>query len=129
MFSPVEEVRQAVVKVSYNHPALKENWLNDAVKIYLPAPDPSDPQEIQSYDGEAISVASASAEYVLAMKLRAGRRGRDEKDIDLLCELCNITSTDEAISLFERFYPDDQIKRSSIEILDMILGPPRRSYR
>jgi hypothetical protein len=49
---------------------LTEDWLNDAVKGFLPGPDP-DAQRFYSSDSLIVDVASPR--YLLAMKLFAAR--------------------------------------------------------
>lgn len=122
---PRDEVVSAAAAVARRY-SLATDWLNDAARIYLPAPDPSDPAAETVYEGTNVSVSAASAPYVLAMKLRAGRAGRDEKDIELLCRLCGIRDSQDARDLYERFYPEDELKRSSVAILEGVLDDGAR---
>jgi hypothetical protein len=59
---------------------------------------------------------------LLAMKLNAGRPGRDESDIARLLVICGIGSIDDAEALFERFYPGEVLKDRSERILTAIFA-------
>lgn len=69
VFIPTDTVRQAAAAVA-QHRGLTEDWLNDAVKGFLPGPDP-DAQRFYSSDSLIVDVASPR--YLLAMKLFAAR--------------------------------------------------------
>jgi hypothetical protein len=69
VFIPSEVVRQAATAVAERE-GLAEDWLNDAVKGFLPGPDP-DAQRFYSSDSLIVDVASPR--YLLAMKLFAAR--------------------------------------------------------
>ena len=69
VFIPTDVVRQAAAAVA-QHRGLTEDWLNDAVKGFLPGPDP-DAQ--RSYSSDSLIVDVASPRYLLAMKLFAAR--------------------------------------------------------
>jgi hypothetical protein len=80
VFIPSEVVRQAAAAVAERE-GLAEDWLNDAVKGFLPGPDP-DAQRFYSSDSLIVDVASPR--YLLAMKLFAARAEIDADDIILL---------------------------------------------
>ena len=80
VFIPSEVVRQAAAAVAERE-GLAEDWLNDAVKGFLPGPDP-DAQRFYSSDSLIVDVASPR--YLLAMKLFAARAEIDAEDIILL---------------------------------------------
>ncbi len=69
VFIPTGTVRKAAAAVA-QHRGLTEDWLNDAVKGFLPGPDP-DAQRFYSSDSLIVDVASPR--YLLAMKLFAAR--------------------------------------------------------
>src|ERR1035441_1210525 len=69
VFVPAGIVRQAATAVA-EHRGLTEDWLNDAVKGFLPGPDP-DAQRFYSSDSLIVDVASPR--YLLATKLAAAR--------------------------------------------------------
>ncbi len=97
----VDTVRQAAAAVA-QHRGLAEDWLNDAVKGYLPGPDP-DAQRFYSSDSLIVDVASPR--YLLAMKLFAARAEIDADDIILLYRNLGFTTVDEGLDLVEQAYP------------------------
>jgi hypothetical protein len=69
-----------------------------------------------------IEISVGSPEMLLAMKLNAGRPGRDDSDIARLLAICDVDSTDAAEALFERFYPGEVLKERSERILNAIFA-------
>jgi hypothetical protein len=76
VFIPTDVVRRAAAAVAERE-GLAEDWLNDAVKGFLPGPDP-DAQRFYSSDSLIVDVASPR--YLLAMKLFAARAEIDADD-------------------------------------------------
>jgi hypothetical protein len=101
VFIPTDTVRQAAAAVA-QHRGLTEDWLNDAVKGFLPGPDP-DAQRFYSSDSLIVDVASPR--YLLAMKLFAARAEIDADDIILLYRQLGFTTVDEGLDLVEQAYP------------------------
>ena len=101
VFMPTEVVRQAAAAVAERE-GLAEDWLNDAVKGFLPGPDP-DAQRFYSSDSLIVDVASPR--YLLAMKLFAARAEIDADDIILLYRQLGYTTVDEGLDLVEQAYP------------------------
>ncbi|MBN9607411.1 MAG: hypothetical protein J0G30_12450 [Actinomycetales bacterium] len=89
------------------------DWLNDAAAGFIPFADPGNWEPV--YDDDAISIWVATPPCLLAMKLRAARRGRDDEDVAILLALLGITTADEAERVFETHYPGEL--------------PPERAYR
>ena len=77
VFEPKALIYQAAVRVAENL-GLPEDWLNDAVKGFLPGPDDG-ARPLPEILG--IEVSTASPRYLLAMKLMAMRFGEDDEDI------------------------------------------------
>ena len=86
VFEPKSAIYAAAAKVA-EELGLPEDWLNDAVKGYMPGPD-KDPRAVPNIRG--IEVATASPRYLLAMKLMAMRFGEDDEDIQILLAECGI---------------------------------------
>ncbi|MBO0803073.1 MAG: hypothetical protein J2P25_08365 [Nocardiopsaceae bacterium] len=105
VFIPSDVVRQAASAVA-DREGLAEDWLNDAVKGFLPGPDP-DAQRFYSSDSLIVDVASPR--YLLAMKLFAARAEIDADDIILLYRQLGFTTVDEGLGLVEQAYPDRPI--------------------
>jgi len=94
-----------------------ENWLNDGVKGWLSNRD-ADPDVkalFKTYPAEdrpGLRVYTAKPEYLFAMKCRAMRVGgietnSDIDDIKLLARAIGIRSSQDALILVEKFYPQN----------------------
>lgn len=119
VFEPKSTVYQAAAKVA-DELNLPEDWLNDAVKEYMPG---DDPDRLPLPDVRGIEVTTASPAYLLAMKLMAMRFGEDEEDIQLLLEKCGITSAGDALGLLARLYPHQEPPLKTRLFLEELLGP------
>lgn len=89
-------------RIAQRHNGLREDWLNDGVKGFLPGDDTGSRKVV--FEGEYLTVRAASPEYLLATKLLASRVSRDEHDILFLYNLCDFKTVDEGLDLVERFY-------------------------
>lgn len=78
---------------------LPRSWLNDQATSYLPSGFVETGRTV--FDGAALRVTVAEPELLLAMKVRAGRRG-DERDILFLAEKLAIDTSGAVIALAER---------------------------
>ena len=65
IFVPTDSVRRAAAIVA-DREGLDPDWLNDAVKGFLPGPDAN---AVRYFEAPGLVVDVASAEYLLAMKL------------------------------------------------------------
>jgi Nucleotidyltransferase of unknown function (DUF6036) len=119
VFEPKSIVYQAAAKVA-DDLDLPEDWLNDAVKGFMPG---DDPDRLPLPDVRGIEVTTASPAYLLAMKLMAMRFGEDEEDIQLLLRQCGITSATNALALLARLYPHQQPPLRTRLFLEELLGP------
>jgi hypothetical protein len=82
---------------------LGPDWLNDAVKGFLPG---ADPNATTLFDRPGLAVLIASPPYLFAMKAVAARAERDASDLQALYRLCGFASIDEALdSVAERYPP------------------------
>jgi hypothetical protein len=97
-----------------------ENWLNDGVKGWLSNRD-ADPDVkalFKTYPAEdrpGLRVYTAKAEYLFAMKCRAMRVGgvetsSDIDDIKLLARAIGIQNSQDALTLVEKFYPQNVLQ-------------------
>ncbi|MHB1713225.1 MAG: DUF6036 family nucleotidyltransferase [Acidimicrobiales bacterium] len=119
VFEPKSVVLAAARRVAAQL-GLPDDWLNDAVKGYLPGADP-DAQPVLSLPN--LEVAAGSGRYLLALKLLATRIGEDDDDIKMLLDYESITSVDEALDLVVSFYPAQQIQPKTQFFLEELLGP------
>lgn len=73
------------------------------------------------HDDGLVVIHVASAETLLAMKLRANRPGRDTDDIRQLLALCDIRSVEAADEFFSEFYPGDSLSNRAWKMVTAIL--------
>jgi len=104
VFEPKASIYEAAAHVAHDLD-LPEDWLNDAVKGFMPGPD-EHPRPIPDITG--IEITTASPEYLLAMKLMAMRFGEDDEDIEILLRECDLHTADDALALLERMYPSQE---------------------
>ena len=117
VFEPKAAIYEAAERVG-ERLGLPEDWLNDGVKRFLPGPD-RDARPLPEIHG--IEVSTASPRYLLAMKLLAMRFGEDDDDIRVLLAQTGIATTDEALALMARMYPDREPPLKTRLFLDEIL--------
>lgn len=82
------------------------NWLNDDARLFMSHHETASDWTIIAQVG-ATTIRVASAPLLLAMKLRAGRGRRDDRDIDVLLETCAVATLDDVDAIYEHYYPDD----------------------
>ncbi len=111
VFGDPQFLREAAAIVAARH-GWPENWINDAVKGFV-----SVHQDVQlSYEfpreaeSPGLRVFTPTPEYMLAMKCMAMRTGAEENrsDIDDIRNLLRITgvqSTQDILTLVEKYYP------------------------
>ncbi len=87
---------------------LNDEWLNDAAKAYVPVFKEPEWRLVKTVG--SLSIHLADARSMLAMKIRASRGRRDEADLRVLMLKCGITSEEEAVALFDEYFPDDALK-------------------
>jgi len=103
-FEPKSSIYMAAARVA-NDLGLPEDWLNDAAKGFMPGED-EHARPVPDIAG--IDIATASPQYLLAMKLMAMRFGEDDEDIEILLRECDLHSAEEALDLLERVYPHQE---------------------
>ncbi|RFA13882.1 hypothetical protein B7R21_07385 [Subtercola boreus] len=91
------------------------DWLNTSANVFIPIARDAG-WHLLSDDG-VTRVWVASAECLLAMKLRASRRGRDSDDIANLLAYLGFTSIEQAEELFESLFPGEIVEAKGIRIL------------
>jgi hypothetical protein len=123
VFEPKSSIYEAAAKVAEDL-GLPEDWLNDAVKSFMPGPD-ENPRTVPEVHG--IEVTTASPRYLLAMKLMAMRFGEDDGDIEILLGECGVRGADEAMELLRQVYPIQEPPPKTRFFLEELLGsaPPR----
>lgn len=106
VFLPTDVVREAAAAVAERR-GLAVDWLNDAVKGFLPGPDPD---ARRFYESDSLNVDVASARYLLAMKLFAARVENDADDIAFLYRQLGFTTVEEGLDLVENVYHGQQLQ-------------------
>ena len=107
---PAEPILHAARQLAAER-GLPSDWLNDAVKAYVPPVGAEDWIEVLREGDVAVSIGSV--EMLLAMKLYANRGRRDTEDIEYLLGACRVTSLEDAQEIYERFHAQDVISASA----------------
>jgi len=105
LFVPASEVRKVAEALAARH-GLEPDWLNDAVKGFLPGADPN-PTTV--FESASLLVQIPSARYLLAMKILASRDDRDLEDAATLVNFLGYTTADEALDALTSWYPVAQL--------------------
>lgn len=96
VFAPTAEVRTAVEAVAGEF-GLPLDWLNDAVKGFVPPTD--DAHQWVVFDSSHLRVCVAGLEHLLAMKVAASRVEQDRADLTTLISELGLTNVDECLSI------------------------------
>ncbi len=120
VFEPKTSIYRAAAKVAEDL-GLPDDWLNDAVKGYLPGDDLNS-QPVPEIQG--IEITTASPRYLLAMKLMAMRFGEDDDDVRLLLKESKVESVEQALQLLRELYPTLDAPLKTRLFLEELLGPP-----
>ncbi len=110
VLTPAEPILAAARDMASER-GLPDDWLNDAVKAYVPPVGGDDWVEIL-WEGD-ISVYVGSLRMLLAMKLYANRGRRDTEDIEFLLGACDVTSLEQAQEIFEEYHAQEVISDSA----------------
>lgn len=95
-----------------------ETWLNEEAVPSMPRG--RDGRARTVYGDRHLVVTSASAEHLLAMKVRAARP-KDQEDIAFLVRRLGLASGREVLDLHDEVFPHDPPKRRSLERARKIL--------
>lgn len=104
VFHPATTVRAEAARMATER-GLPRNWLNDSVRSFVPGGDDG----AVRLDVPGLSVALASPEHLLAMKLAAYRPGQDQRDLELLFGALAIGSAGDAADLALRVYGEASV--------------------
>ena len=108
-----KEVLESAAEVAREQ-RLQLNWLNDGVRTApwpMPAPDA---RAAMVYESPHLLVTGASAEHMLAMKVRAAR-GTDVPDIEFLIRETGVSTLQHIEAIHRAVYPHDPIPEESME--------------
>jgi len=104
VFVPKNRIYEVAAAMAEEDTSLGPNWLNDAVRGFLPSVEDSHAQVIM--DSPGIRGLVASPTRLLAMKVFAARVDRDRDDILALCELAGISTISEVLDMTNELYGD-----------------------
>ena len=119
VFEPKEQVHDAARVVAADL-ALPNDWLNHAVKGFVPG---TDPDAIPVFEEPGLAVSAASAPFALAMKLRAARVEQDADDILYLAQLLGLKTSAEVLDVARRRYAESDIPPRARFLVEEIFGP------
>jgi len=119
VFEPKQAVYAAAQEVARAHD-LPDDWINDAVKGFLPG---SDPNATTLFERPGISVRVASPRYLFAMKAAAARIERDAEDLQSLYRICGFGSLDAALDCVAEHYPPHLLSPKTDLLLRELLDP------
>jgi hypothetical protein len=120
VFEPTRPMRAAVAEVA-DRLGLPDDWLNDAVKGYVPG---TDPDAVPIFRLPGLEVAAASARFMLGMKLLAARVERDTDDILTLARLLGLHTAPEVLQVVTSLYPEHLLTpRTSFLVGELFGGP------
>ncbi len=106
-----------VVAMARQH-GLPTTWLNDQATMYVSST--SDPGRRLVFDHPNLSVAAASAEHPLAMKLEAAR-GSDAQDIALLVRSLGLATVADAEAVLTEVFPGAGLRDRARLLLEDVL--------
>ena len=118
VFAPSSVVRAAVAAVAERR-GLASDWLNDAVKGFLPG---HDADASIYFSSPSLRVDVASPRYLLAMKLFASRVEADTDDIRLLYRVLGLTTVDEGLEILTAAYPTRPIPPKVQHLLEEVVA-------
>ena len=110
-----DEVLEAAGEVAREQ-GLSPHWLNDAVRT---APWPTSRPDTRAsvvYNSPHLVVTGASAEQLLAMKVRAGRR-TDRADVEFLIRRLGISTLQHVETIHHAVFPHDPIPERNMEVI------------
>lgn len=106
VFSPSSKVRAAAARVAAVQ-QLPADWLNDAVKGYMPLD--TQPRSVL-LDLPNLAVWTPPPQYLLAMKAIAARfDSNDALDLRALIQHLGLRRVEQVLEVVERYYPRNQI--------------------
>jgi hypothetical protein len=118
VFVPKAQIYAMAHAMAAEDNTLGPDWLNDAVKGFLPTLEDTDAQVVMEQPG--IRVLVASPRRLLAMKVFAARVDRDRDDILTLCEKAGIGSISDVLDLTHELYGDLLTPKSKFLTIELL---------
>ena len=119
VFHPVGPVLEAAAEIAAER-NLPPNWLNNDAMAYVPFIDPNEWVEL-FHDGD-VTVSTAPAKMLLAMKLKANRGRRDADDIKRPLAICHISSVEQAQQVYERYHAQQDLSAAAVARIERYLA-------
>lgn len=114
-----EAVLGAAREVARDH-RLPVDWLNDEVRKIPVLPGSPDKRAMTLFGSPHLVVTGASAQHMLAMKVRAGRNS-DEADIKFLLRMLDVRTLRQLRAIHSAVFPHDGIPwRKEAAVADLI---------
>jgi hypothetical protein len=120
VFEPTGPVRKAVLRVAESLD-LPDDWLNDAVKGFVPG---TDPDAVPIFRRPGLEVAAASARFLLGMKLLAARAERDTDDILALSRLLGLRTAADVLAVVSSLYPERLLSPRTRFLVEELFSDP-----
>ncbi len=116
VFEPKAVVYEIARLIAAETPELNlaPDWLNDAVKGFLPG---DDPHASVYFDSAGLSVRVASPRYLFVMKAMAARES-DVDDLRVLYRLSGFASANDAVDAVVAAYPTRTIKPNVVYLIE-----------
>lgn len=102
VFHPADPVREEAAHLAQER-RLPPDWLSSAALAFAP---PGPDEDAVALEVPGLSIAVASPEHLLAMKLAAGRE-RDLSDLVVLFDVLHITRPEQAVAVAKRLYGEE----------------------
>ncbi|MBV9689273.1 MAG: hypothetical protein JO202_06135 [Ktedonobacteraceae bacterium] len=109
--SSLYQTFRAAARVVSNRNHLPNSWINDVIGDFL-RDTGAVPEGILWRRYAALEVYVPPSEYILALKLLAGRQ-KDQRDIQALCQLLHIRTRQQAHQLIDRYIPNRQVQQTN----------------
>ena len=94
---------------------LPDAWLNEAAVGFIPKRTDTNARSV--YYSPYLTVSTASARHLLAMKIQAGR-GKDRSDIKFLMKHLELQSVDEALGVYKELFPGRDLSMVAKEMIE-----------
>jgi len=107
--SPLYQMFKTAVRAVASRNQLPMTWMNDLIGDFL-RDTTRVPQGTLWRTYALLEVYVPEAEYILALKLLAGRP-KDRGDIQLLCQQLHIGTRNQAQQMVDRYIPDKQVQQ------------------
>ncbi len=114
--SPLYRVFKAAVRQVASNNALSNAWLNDVIGDFLRETS-NVPEGTLWRKYAMLEIYVPSSEYILALKLLAGRQ-KDQNDILALSQQLQVQTREQAQQLLDRYIPNKQVQQiNNVEVV------------